>query len=88
MKKIKNLLLLLVVCASLLTLTACGSKNVEGELTDIMEYVYEKMYADVKEDQRPGLVTTNPLNPFEDATEEDIAYQIEYAIGTNKDKID
>ena len=88
MKKIKNLLLLLVVCASLLTLTACGSKNVEGELTDIMEKVYEKMYADVKEDQRPGLVTTNPSNPFEDATEEDIAYQIEYAIGTNKDKID
>ena len=84
MKKIKNLLLLLVVCTTLLTLTACGSKNVEGELTDIMEKVYEKMYADVKEDERPMLMTTNALNPFEGATEEDINYQVEYAIGKNK----
>ena len=88
MKKIKHLLLVLVGCVSLLTLTACGSKNVEGELTDIMEKVYEKMYADVKEDERPMLMTTNALTPFEDATEEDINYQVEYAIGKNKDKVD
>lgn len=84
MKKIKNILLLLLVCFTLGALTGCGEKNVEGELTDIMEKVYEKMYADVKEEERPMLMTTNALNPFEGATEEDINYQVEYAIGKNK----
>ena len=84
MKKLKNLLLLLVVGITLGTLTGCAEKNVEGELTDIMEKVYEKMYADVKEDERPMLATTNPLKPFDEATEEDIKNQIIYAIGTDE----
>lgn len=84
MKKITKLLLLLLVCTSLVSLTGCGEKNVEGKLTDIMEKVYEKMYADVKEEERPMLMTTDVLNPFEGATEEDIEYQIKYAIGTNE----
>lgn len=84
MKKIKNLLLLLLVCFTLGTLTGCGEKNVEGNLTDIMEKVYEKMYADVKEEDRPMLMTKNALNPFEGATEEDIKYSVEYAIGTSE----
>jgi len=84
MKKIKNILLLLLVCFTLGTLTGCGEKNVEGKLTDIMEKVYEKMYADVSEDNRPALMTTDALNPFEGATEEDIKGTIEYAIGTSE----
>ena len=81
MKKATKLLLLLLVAT--FTLTGC-SKNVEGELTDIMEKVYEKMYADVSEENRPMLMTTDVLNPFEGATEEDINYQIQNAIGESK----
>ena len=78
----KKILTLILTTFALFSLTGCAEKNVEGELTDIMERVYEKMYADVKEDERPMLMTTNALEPFEEATEEDINYQIEYAIGT------
>ena len=84
MNKIKKLLLLLLVCTTMTALTGCGEKNIEGELTDIMEKVYEKMYADVSEEDRPMLMTTDALNPFEDATEEDVKGQIEYAIGTSE----
>lgn len=82
MKKIKNLLLLLLVCFTLGTLTGCGEKNVEGNLTDIMEKVYEKMYADVSEENRPSLITVNVEEEFEGATEEDKIAQVKYAIGT------
>ena len=78
MKKLKNIVLLLLVCLSLLPLTACSGKNVEGELTDI----FDRIYADIKEDEMPMLMTVDALHPFEEATQEDIDYQIEYAIGT------
>ena len=84
MNKIKRLLVLLVVCTSFVALTGCKDKTVEGDLTEIMEKVYEKMYAEVPEDKRPMLMTTNALNPFEGATEEDIQYQITNAIGTTE----
>lgn len=81
MKKIFSIILIGLLCFSL---TGCGKKNVEGELTDIMDRVYEKMLADVKEEDRPMLMTTDALNPFEDATEEDVKGQVEYAIGTSE----
>jgi manganese-dependent inorganic pyrophosphatase len=40
MKKLKKLLLLLIMFTMTMSLTGCGSKNVEGELTDVMEKVY------------------------------------------------
>ena len=82
MNKLKKLLALLLVCTTLTCLTACGNKNVEGELSDIMEKVYEKMYADVSEEERPMLGTVNVLEKTEDMTDEDLKSQIEYAIGT------
>lgn len=84
MKKLKNILLLLLVCFTLCSLTGCGEKNVEGELTDIMDKVYTKMNAEVDEENRPMLTTTNALNPYEGATEEDVKAQVEYAIGTSE----
>lgn len=56
MKKV--LYLLGIICASI-TLCACGStnKNVEGKLTDIMD----KLYAGVKEDEKPMALTTTEL---------------------------
>lgn len=78
----KKILLLLVMIPVSLMLTACGSKNVEGELTDIMEEVYEKMYADVSEDERPMLTTVNILEKMEGMTNEDIEAQVENTIGT------
>ena len=53
MKKLSKLLLLLVAT---FTLTGC-SKNVEGELTDIMD----RIYSDIKEDEIPMLETVNIL---------------------------
>ena len=44
MKKLKNIILLLLVCFSLVSLTGCSEKNVEGELTEI----FERIYADIK----------------------------------------
>ena len=82
MKKIKKVLLVLLICLTLGTLTACGQKNVEGELTDIIEKVYEKMYDEVDESDRPMLTTVNVLETYEGATDEDLKLQIESAIGT------
>ena len=82
MKKIKKLLLLLIMITVTLSLTGCGSKNVEGELNDVMERVYEKMYNSVKEDERPMLTTVNVLEKTEDMTDEDVDAAVEYAIGT------
>lgn len=84
MKKIKNLVLLLLVGIMAISLTACGEKNVEGELTDIMERVYEKVYSDVKEEDRPMVGTVNVLETWEGATEEDLKEQVKYAIGTDE----
>jgi hypothetical protein len=47
-----------------------------------MESVYEEMYADVSEDERPMLATVNILEKTEDMTDEDIKAQVEYTIGT------
>ena len=82
MKKLKKLLLLLIMITVTLSLTGCGSKNIEGELADVMERVYEKMYNSVKEDERPMLTTVNVLEKTEDMTDEDVDAAVEYAIGT------
>lgn len=82
MKKMKKVLLVLLICLTLGTLTACGQKNVEGELPDIIEKVYEKMYDEVDESDRPMLTTVNVLETYEGATDEDLKLQIESAIGT------
>ena len=79
MKKIFLVLVMSILC---LGLTGCGEKNVEGKLTDIMESVYEEMYADVSEEERPMLATVNVLEKTEDMTDEDVKAQVEYAIGT------
>lgn len=78
----KKILLLLVMVPVCLILTACGSKNVEGELTDIMENVYKEMYADVSDEERPMLTTVNILEKLEGMTDEDVEAQVEYTIGT------
>lgn len=70
MKKIKKLFLLLLVCASLVSLTGCGEKNVEGELSDIIA----KIYADLETDEMPMLDSINVLEMAPD--------NIEYYIGT------
>ena len=72
MKKITKLLLLLLVCASTLALTGCGEKNVEGELSDIIE----KIYSDIKEDEKPMLENIDVLEFAPD--------NIEYYIGTTE----
>ena len=84
MKKITKTLLFLLVLVSFVTLTGCGEKNIEGNLIDIMDKVQEKMIAEVKEEDRPMLITTDALNPFEGATEEDIKGMVEYAIGKSE----
>jgi len=71
MNKLKKILLLLLVCT---TLTACGEKNVEGELSELMESVYADVYADVPEEERPMLGNINVL--------EEVPDNIEYYIGT------
>lgn len=82
MKKLKKILLLLVMITMTMSLTGCGEKNVEGELTDIMEDVYKEMYASVDEEERPMLTTVNVLEKTEDMTDEDVDAAVEYAIGT------
>lgn len=70
MKKFKKIFLLLLVCTSLVTLTGCGEKNVEGELSDIIT----KVYADLETDEMPMLDSINVLEMAPD--------NIEYYIGT------
>ncbi len=54
----KKILLLLLVCASTLLLTGCGTKNVEGTLEELMT----KIYADIPEDDRPMMLMNTELN--------------------------
>ena len=54
MKLFKRISLVLVVCVCAFLMTGCGEKNVEGKLEDLMT----KMYADIKEDERPMLANT------------------------------
>jgi len=66
MKKIFLIMIMFVMC---LTLTACGEKNVEGTLEEIMT----KVYANIPEDERPMMLMNTEIN------EENI----EYYLGTS-----
>ena len=68
MKKTVKLLLLLVVC--MVALTGCGSKTVEGELSDIMQDIY----SDIKPEDMPMLDNFDVLETVPD--------NVEYYIGT------
>ena len=66
MKKVGKILLLLLICVTTLSLTGCGSKNVEGSLEEIMEKVYSK----IPNDERPMMLGNIEV------TEENIEYYI------------
>lgn len=76
MKTIKKLFALLLVCTTILTLTGCGEKNVEGTLEEIMESVYSDVYAGVADDQKPMLGNINVSTDMKD--------NIAYYIGTDE----
>jgi len=65
----KRIFLMLLMGAFALTLTGCGSQNVEGTLEEIMTSVY----ADISEENRPMMLTNIEVN------EENV----EYYLGTN-----
>lgn len=65
MKKFKKISLFMVLCISLMGLTGCGSKNIDGSLEDIMA----KVYQDIPEDERPMLANT-------EINEENIEYYL------------
>ena len=54
MKNLRKIGLVLVVCVFAFLMTGCENDNVEGKLEDLMT----KMYADIKEDERPMLANT------------------------------
>ena len=58
MTKMKKILLLLLISIPVLLLTGCGSKNVEGNLEDIMT----KIYADIPEEERPMMLMNTPIS--------------------------
>lgn len=66
MKKVGKILLLLLICVTTLSLTGCGSKNVEGSLEEIME----KVYSTIPDDERPMMLGNIEVN------EENIEYYI------------
>ena len=70
MKKITKILLLLVVCTSVLSLTGCKGQNVEGTLDEIIT----KIYADIPSDEMPMVDNIDVLEMVPD--------NIEYYIGT------
>lgn len=74
MKKITKIFVLLLVCTTLITLTGCGEKNVDGTLEEIMESVYSDVYVGVADDQKPMLGNINVSTDMPD--------NIEYYIGT------
>lgn len=76
MKTIKKLFALLLVCTTILTLTGCGEKNVEGTLEEIMESIYSDVYAGVADDQKPMLGNINVSTDMKD--------NIPYYIGTDE----
>lgn len=76
MKKIKQILLVLLLCVAILPLTACGEKNVEGKLDEIIK----KIYADIPSEEMPNLdnidvLTTVPDNIAYYIGTEDIEYE-------------
>lgn len=70
MKKFKNIGLLAVLIGMVLLLPACGQKNVEGTLEEIMT----KVYADIPEEERPMMLMNTEV------TEENV----EYFLGTTE----
>lgn len=58
MTKMKKILLLLLISMPVLLLTGCGSKNVEGNLEDIMTKIYE----DIPDEDRPMMLMNTSLN--------------------------
>ena len=70
MKKLNKILILLLIVATF-ALTACSS-NVEGNLSDIMD----KIYADIKEEDRPMLETVNILEQETENLDDLIIYTI------------
>ena len=74
MKKIKKILLLLLVFTSVVSLTGCGEKNVEGTLEEIMESINSHAYKGVADDEKPMLGNINVSTDMQD--------NIEYYIGT------
>ncbi|MBQ2872884.1 MAG: hypothetical protein IJE89_02675 [Bacilli bacterium] len=75
MKKIKSLLLLLLVGFVTISLTACGEKNVEGSLEEIMT----KVYADLNDDEKPMMLGNIEVNEEMDNVESFIGTkEIEY----------
>lgn len=70
MKKLKNIGLLAVLIGMVLLLPACGQKNVEGTLEEIMT----KVYADIPEEERPMMLMNTEV------TEENV----EYFLGTTE----
>ena len=74
MKNIKKLLLLLLVATTTISLTGCGTENVEGTLEEIMESVYSDVYAGLADDEKPMLANINVSTDMKD--------NIPYYIGT------
>ena len=64
MKKLKKLILLSFACLMVLTLSACGNKNVEGSLDEIVN----KLVADVDDEMKSRLenheITAENINQF------------------------
>ena len=80
MKKLKKLLLLLLVGTTLVSLTACGEKTLEGKLSDLMESIYKDVYADLAEEERPMLGDINVLT--------DVPDNVEYYIGAKANEVE
>jgi len=70
MKKLKNIGLLAILIGMALLLPACGQKNVEGTLEELMT----KVYADIPEEERPMMLMNTQV------TEENV----EYFLGTTE----
>ena len=74
MKKIKQLFLVVFICALTISLTGCKSSNLDGTLKDIMESVYSEVYTGLSDDEKPMLGNIN--------VSEDMQDNIAYYIGT------
>ena len=69
MKFLKKISVFTLVFVALFVLTGCGKeKNIEGNLTDLMD----KLYADIPEEERPMMLMNTEVN----------AENIEYYLGT------
>ena len=80
MKKIKQLLLIVFVCALTISLTGCKSSNLDGTLEEIMESVYSDVYTGLSDDEKPMLGNINVSEDMQDNItyyigKEDIEYE-------------